>query len=47
MIVIDLFKAMDVGGSMTIHMFGAYFSMAFVACQRCPMAVLVHILVHV
>ncbi len=35
MLVIDIFKASDVGGSMTIHMFGAYFSMAVVACLRC------------
>ena len=35
MVIIDILKASDVGGSMTIHLFGAYFSMAFVACMRC------------
>ncbi len=35
MLVIDIFKASDVGGSMTIHMFGAYFSMAMAAVMRC------------
>ena len=37
-IIIDLLKAADLGGSISIHMFGAYFGLAATYFFKCPKA---------